>query len=69
MIIFSAEPYQIAQARAPHIRVSTKIAKITVFRHCEERGDEAIQHRRRRLDCFAELVVGPRDFARARGSQ
>jgi hypothetical protein len=34
--------------------------------HCEERSDEAIQQQYGNLDCFAEPVIGPRDFARAR---
>jgi hypothetical protein len=40
-----------------------------IFRHCEERSDEAIQRwRREKLDCFAEPVIG-RAFARPVGSQ
>ena len=26
-------------------------------RHCEERSDEAIQHREARLDCFAPVAM------------
>jgi hypothetical protein len=29
-------------------------------------SDEAIQNNDSRLDCFAEPVIGPRDFARVR---
>jgi hypothetical protein len=30
---------------------------VNFHRHCEERSDEAIQKRRRRLDCFASLAM------------
>jgi len=33
-------------------------------RRCEERSDEAIHHDTAALDCFAEPVIGPSDFAR-----
>jgi hypothetical protein len=36
------------------------------LRHCEERSDEAIQNLHRRLDCFAEPVIGPATSGRTR---
>jgi hypothetical protein len=61
-------------------RISLRSIRATVFRHCEERSDEAIHSaampwigrsnpfRRYAVDCFAEPVIG-RAFARPVGSQ
>ena len=52
-------------ARGAEGRTSTVV--LAALRHCEERSDEAIQPASRPSQaCFAEPVIGPRDFARVR---
>jgi hypothetical protein len=52
----------------PDLKPGYNLIRMDPSRHCEERGDEAIQLASGKLDCFAEPVIG-RAFARPVGSQ